>query len=258
MTKSGVLKELAGTPWGKPLRIFRSTTSTMDWGHRMASKKPSKGALILAEVQSHGRGRRGRTWKASLGHALLFSVVLEFPVGSKRASLLTLAAGLSICRALEPLGVEARIRWPNDIVVNGSKVAGILAEAGQRGAVQYVILGIGLNVYQDARELKGVGRYGATSLLLEKARIQGRVHVLGALLRAMGNIMGPDLLLDGHRGWMRGLRSRSIILGRMVRVQAEGRVFRGRAKGFGKDGELLVLDSRGQIRHVYSGDVSYS
>lgn len=230
----------------------------MDWGHKLASEKPCRGALILAEQQSKGRGRRGRSWTASAGQSLLLSVIFEFSLKSTRLPLLTLAAGLALCRALEPLGIRPKIRWPNDIVVNGSKLAGILAESGVRGrGTRYVVLGIGLNVHQNFRELKGVGRYGATSLSMEKSLVLNRVKILGALLRALEKIAGQDLMFESHRGWMRGLRTRSTAVGKRIRVDAEGTKIQGRVVGFGKSGELLVKERAGKIQHIYSGEISY-
>lgn len=230
----------------------------MDWGHKLALEKRCRGALILAEHQSKGRGRRGRLWTASTGQSLLFSVVFEFPMKSTRIPLLTLAAGLALCRSLESLGIRPKIRWPNDIVVNGLKLAGILAESGIRGKnIRYVVLGIGLNVHQNVRDLTEVSRYGATSLVLEKALDLSRVKVLGIVLRALEKIAGQDLLFEGHRGWMRSLRTRSTVMGKRIRVDAEGTKIQGRVVGFGKSGELLVKQHAGKIQQIYSGEISY-
>jgi BirA family biotin operon repressor/biotin-[acetyl-CoA-carboxylase] ligase len=135
-----------------PLRAYRSVPSTQALARAWAEAGPRdgapEGAVVLADHQTEGRGRRGRAWTAPPGAALLFSLVLRPALPASRWSEIPLAAGCAVAEALETAaGVDARLKWPNDVLVGGRKLAGILAEAAA-GASPLVILGVGVNVSQ--------------------------------------------------------------------------------------------------------------
>ena len=226
----------------------------MDWAHRSAKRGALPGALFVAESQTRGRGRRGRTWYSVPGKSLLVSIILKPQSQSGEVSLITLAACLALCRALEELGLRPRIKWPNDILIRQAKVAGILAESPDSPGVP-VVLGFGLNVHQKTEDLPRMRAPRPTSLFLEGKDHLQRAVLLGRILRHLDRILGAAMDPAVRRGWMRGLCPRSTILGRRLRVLQEGRSLEGKGIGFGPSGELHVRDAKGRIHRIFSGDI---
>ena len=190
-----------------------------------------EGAVAVADVQTAGRGRLGRAWVAPPGTALLCSVLLRPPAGSRIAQL-SLVGGLAAAQTVEAaLGRAAQLKWPNDVLVDGLKVAGVLAEA--RDGV--VVLGIGLNVNQAAGELPPEPRVAAASLRTLDGATRDRDAILEALL---------DRLEAAYDAWLAGglpalhreLAARDALAGRVVGI--DGR--RERALGIDEEGRLLL------------------
>src|SRR5262249_16427568 len=160
---------------------YRSLASTQTVARAWAQDGAPEGAVVLADYQTAGRGQRGRSWAAPAGSALLFSVVLRPPVPVARWPEIPLAAGCAIAGGVETAGpVVARLKWPNDVVVDGRKVAGVLAE-GVAGAPPLVILGIGVNVSQPETDWPPHLRHRAASLAALGASVS-RETLLRALL----------------------------------------------------------------------------
>ena len=151
-----------------PLRAYRSLTSTQTVARAWSAEGEPEGTVVLADHQTEGRGRRGRRWTAPRGTALLFSVILHPALTLARWPEIPLAAGCAVAEGLEAVApVSAKLKWPNDVLVDGSKLAGILAE-GAAGIAPHVVLGVGVNVSQcdadwptdlagRARSLAGLG-----------------------------------------------------------------------------------------------------
>jgi BirA family biotin operon repressor/biotin-[acetyl-CoA-carboxylase] ligase len=203
---------------GTPRLHLRATDSTNDRAKALAAEGAPHGTLVTAGEQHAGRGRQGRTWTAPPGRALLLSLVLrDWP------PLLPLAAAVAVA---DVVGERAAIKWPNDVLLDGGKVAGILAEA--RAQEGWAVLGIGLNVAVRPGDLPAELRGRAATLGLEPAAIE---PALAALLRALGERIAQDpaALLDAFR-------ERDALRGRAVRWQRGA----GIAAGVGDDGRLLV------------------
>jgi BirA family biotin operon repressor/biotin-[acetyl-CoA-carboxylase] ligase len=193
----------------------------------LAAAGAPHGTLVTAAEQSAGRGRQGRTWTAPAGRALLCSLVIRRP-----PRLLPLAAGVAVAQAVETAGGEqALLKWPNDVLIAGRKVAGILVEG--RPQEQWAVLGIGVNVALSSDDFPSELRGTAISLGLEPAALE---PTLATLLRALESwIDAPaSSVLDG-------VRSRDALLNREVRWSSG----RGRAAGVDDDGRLLVQTDGG-------------
>ena len=204
-------------------------------------------ALVVADVQTAGRGTRDRTWVARAGSSVLASFVLPGPPAG--AAVASLVAGVAVARALDALGsAGARVRWPNDVLLRDRKVAGILTQlATDHGG--HVIVGVGLNVAQGEAELLGF-RAPATSLALEGGVVD-RLEALEALARAIAQAFAdpPEEVLDE---W----RRRSNVLGRQVLVaRADGAPLRGLAAALDPDGALRVETAYGPER-ILVGEVT--
>ena len=230
---------------------LEATDSTQTEVKRRAVAGGPEGTVVTARHQRAGRGRRGRDWWDEPGQSLLVSVLLRPTGPSAVAPQLALVAGLAVAEALEAgAGVTARIRWPNDLLVDGRKVCGILAEAASEGGrrLDHVILGIGINLNQA--EFPDALRARATSLRL----ITGAPHEAEALLPVLLECLGRR-----HAQWQAGgfaaLRgdwlARSTVPGQMVRLSEGGEA---PAVDVGDDGILIARAPDGRLLRIVSGE----
>ncbi len=240
---------LAAALPGRPLRFFASCGSTNRVAWDLGLAGAPGGALVVADAQSAGRGRLDRGWASPPGLNLYLSLLLRPRLPPQRAPLACLAAAAGACDVLGEAGV--RIKWPNDLVApDDRKLAGVLAEvrggsrAGQRGAVEFLVLGIGINVNQRdfPPELPG-----ATSLALLDGE-RDRAALLGALVAAIEARVAQ--LEADPAGVLDACRARSATLGRPVRVGA----VEGLARSIREDGALMV-EAAGGVVPVLAGDI---
>lgn len=176
--------------FGRPYTYVERAESTQ----RLLPEDAPEGAVAVADEQTAGRGRLGRDWVAPPGSSVLASIALRPDVPTAKLAELSLVAGRACARALaEVAGVTAEVKWPNDVLVGGRKVAGILAEAREGR----VVLGIGVNVFQTADQLPGRAQYPATSLLIETGRRISRPALLASLLDHLEREY--DAWVDGYR-----------------------------------------------------------
>jgi BirA family biotin operon repressor/biotin-[acetyl-CoA-carboxylase] ligase len=223
-----------------------SCSSTQDLARSAAIAGADQGWTVITDLQLEGRGRHGRAWIAPSETALLFSAILQPPVDV--LPLLPLLAALSAAGGIEAAtGVVAELKWPNDVLVNDLKLAGILLEHPGGAAV---ILGVGVNVNQLSADLPA----GATSLRALTGRPLAREPLLAAILNDLASAYdradreGVDWIVPG---W----RSRSSMLGKPVSFQRDGATIRGVAEDLGNDGALLVRLGDGTRVNVIAGEV---
>ncbi len=157
---------------GRPLLAFDRITSTSDMVKQFALKGASDGLVVVARSQSRGRGRRGRTWVSPAGQGVYLSVLLRPRLASSDAGWLAILGGVAVARVLGQLGVKCvALKWPNDVLVNGRKIAGVLVEPRLgRGHVEFAVVGIGVNVAQRPRDWGAPLRQEATSCAIEGVR----------------------------------------------------------------------------------------
>jgi BirA family biotin operon repressor/biotin-[acetyl-CoA-carboxylase] ligase len=223
-----------------PLRAYRSVASTQLLARRWAEAGAPEGAVVVADHQTEGRGRRGRRWSAPPGAALLFSTVLRPTVPVARWPEIPLAAGCAVAEALEDVSeVVAVLKWPNDVLVDGRKVAGILAE-GVAGASPVVIVGMGINVAQRPEDWPADLAARAASLA-ELGAVVSRERLLTACLARLGAWYGT--LLDQGFEAVRAAWRRRGLLG--ARVDVPGG--EGIAVDLGSGGELVVRRNDGRM-----------
>jgi BirA family biotin operon repressor/biotin-[acetyl-CoA-carboxylase] ligase len=249
------LKGLKTRSFGKTFYSFSEVTSTNDVAADLVRKGTPKGTLVIAEAQTQGRGRQGRRWTTSQGKALAFSLVIYPPGRPDKIPGLTLAAAVGVALTLEEYGVKPGIKWPNDILLNGKKLCGILTEMGpRRDNRPSVILGIGINLNQKASEFPVEIRELATSLYRVSRKQIDRTEFLRRLMWNLEKVCGwwdqgsfPKVLKE----W----RKRSVTLGAQVRVESGKSSFEGKVSDIDADGFLWVLDRTGRSQKVLSGDV---
>ncbi len=238
---------------GRALLCLDETTSTSEVAFRLASENAAPhGQLVVAEAQTQGRGRLGRTWVSPGGVNLYFSLVLRPALAPARAPELSLVAGVALAEALADFGAGARIKWPNDVELGGKKVAGVLAEmSAVSERLLFAVLGIGINVNVDPlpSEIAPI----ATSLKRELGRPVSRPRLLAATLAGLEAWM--DRLEDqGFDPVRQRWKELSSTLGGWVDVQIDGRVLSGEAVDIDEGGALLVRTGQG-VERVLVGDV---
>lgn len=213
--------------------------------HREADEAAPTGTLVLAESQTAGRGRKGRTFQSNEQGGLYFTLLLRLPVEQHRR--LPIVAPLAVARACEELGVEARIKWPNDIWVGERKLSGMLIDAQVDAGEPVALVGIGLNVNNDPTAIPEL-RDLATSLRRELGRPVEREPLLAAICNVF-----EELLVMSVEGLTPAYHAHSMIIGREITVaQPSGEFFEAVAVGLTAHGELRVRRASGGDEEVLS------
>ena len=241
------------TEWaGRHVFCYESVDSTNRVLKTMAADGADHGTLVVANEQTGGRGRRGRGWLTPKDTSIAMSLLLRPEIPPAKVALLSLAASVAVAKGIRQVtGLEAGIKWPNDIVVNGKKVCGILLEMdADEQNVHYIVAGVGINVH--LMDIPEEIRATATSLDLELGHPCSRVEIVKAVMRATEET--EKLLKDGS--FMSVYESLSVTLGHPVSVQAVGETFTGTAEQIREDGVLMVRTESGAVREVMAGDVS--
>ena len=249
--KRGLKTKWAGQP---PMIYSESMTSTNIVLKQAAEGGAAHGTVALCEEQTAGRGRRGRGWVSPKGQGLWVSLLARPALPPGRAQLITFAAAIAMAEAVEKeTGLEIMIKWPNDLVLQGKKVCGILLElSGDVETIAYVVIGTGLNVGEKAYppEISE----SATSLAAALGHQAERAPILRSYLAAMEHYV-DSLERDGLPGILQAYERKSCTLHHAVRVSG-GEEFLGTADGLDENGALLVKLEDGTIRRVLAGDVS--
>jgi BirA family biotin operon repressor/biotin-[acetyl-CoA-carboxylase] ligase len=245
---------------GRRLYWFESTASTNDNAARLAEAGADEGTTVVAEMQTAGRGRHGRVWFSPRGAGLYASVIVRpgtaLSDDENPAALLTLASGVAIAEAVRSVtGLPAEIKWPNDVVIGGRKLAGILAEAAvQAGALQFVVVGFGVNLQPAAYPPELALR--ATSIEAETTRPADRAMMLAEILAALGERYADlraerfDVILSAWRQLATSLP------GAHVEWDSPAGVVRGRAQDIDRHGALLVRIG-GKVERLIAGEVRW-
>ena len=258
-----VIEESLRGAFGKPLRYLATTDSTNEQALRWLADGAPEGALVVADHQTAGRGRRGRTWEAPPGSALLFSLVVR-PRGRARITeLLTTALGVSCARGIEETcGLEIGLKWPNDLVIGDDKLGGILVESRvTAGSVEGAVAGIGINVSWPAGDDARPFATPATSIAAALANgigegIPSRVELLGAVLASFEDLYGRLDSEAGAEETRREAAARSTVLGSAVSVRlADGSEIRGTATDLTASGALVIEREDGSAVILAAGEI---
>ncbi len=257
LSMAAVTERAADILFSHTYRYYDELASTNTEARLLAAQGAPEGLVVVTECQTAGRGRLGRRWVSPAGKGLLFSVVLRPELTLGDVHMLTLVAGVAAAEALERhVGGPVALKWPNDLFLEDRKVGGILMEvAGEQDIVEWVVLGIGLNVNTEYRELPVQLRRSATSLKMVTGRDHDRSEVLGDLLVS---ISGHYLhaVRSGFARALSGFRQRDYLYRRAVTVETRHGPVAGTAAGVDDHGALLVELPQRRIQSFYSGDVT--
>lgn len=255
LTSDLLRKRVHGKLFGKRFYHYFKTDSTNRVAMELAFAGEEEGAVILAEEQTAGRGRAGRKWHSELGGGIYITILLRPRLSPVQAPLLTILAGLSLHSAiLAQTGLNTELKWPNDILLGGKKLGGILTEMhAEPTQVRFVIVGIGLNVNQEKfpADLSSI----ATSLRKETGKFQSRLEVLIRLLQEFENDYnrflreGPSYVVE------RFGEVSQFAAGRRVHVDTGRETYVGLTAGLTSEGLLRVQKEDGQVIPVIAGDV---
>lgn len=243
------------TKWaGKTVHFARKTDSTNLWIKRLAKEGAPEGTLALAEFQSAGRGRLGRSWEVPEGTSVMMSILLRPKFEPQYAPMLTLVMGMAVAKAVKKFGFDVSIKWPNDVVVSHKKICGILTEMGVRdGKIDYAVIGVGINV--NIREFPEEMADKATSLYLESGREFERSQIPGLVMEAFEEYYEKFAATCDLSGLKEEYESILANYNQPVRVLAK-EPYEGVARGITDGGELLVEKTDGTIVAVSAGEVS--
>ena len=247
---------IEGGPVGSRVVYYEETDSTNTRAKALAEEGAEEGTLVVAERQNAGKGRRGRGWSSPPGSGIWMSMVLRPDIEPSHASMVTLVAALGVSEGIfQVTGIMPQIKWPNDLVLSGKKICGILTEmTTELDAVQYVVVGMGTNVnttgFPEELEKK------ASSLYLESGKLWKRGPLIGAMARALGEYY--EIFMDAKdlSPLKETYEKRLANLNRQVTVLAPKGSYGGICRGIDSQGELLVELEDGTVSRVISGEVS--
>jgi BirA family transcriptional regulator, biotin operon repressor / biotin---[acetyl-CoA-carboxylase] ligase len=243
---------------GRDIHHYADLASTNDEAHRLADEGALHGEVVIADVQTAGRGRRGRPWISPPSASIALSAILRPALPPARAPEIALAAAVGVCEASRELGARAAaIKWPNDIECAGRKLAGLLTELRTDGErTRHVVLGVGLNCNAEPLDFPEELRESATSLRIERGEAVPRALACARLLEALDEWLALHDL-EGFAPVRDRFRQLSSTLGRRVHIELEPGTLDGDALDLADDGALLVRSERGELVRVVAGDVTH-
>lgn len=251
------LATVLDTQWlGTQIAYFDETDSTNIQARKLAEKGAPHGTLVVADCQSAGKGRRGRSWDSPRGTGIWMSILLRPGFSPACASMLTLVAGMAAVRGIErACGLTPQIKWPNDLVLDGKKICGILTEMStEEEEIRYVVIGMGINVNNEAfpPELGDT----AASLRQKLGHGMRRSPIIGETARAFEAYYEAFSRTRDMSGLREEYDGMLVNRGRQVRVLDPRGPYTGKALGIDQGGGLLVEREGGQVSPVISGEVS--
>ncbi len=239
------------------IMYYREVDSTNLVVRRLAEEGCPSYTTVIAEEQLQGRGRLGRDWFSPACSGLWFSVVLRpEKITLANAAPVTLVTAAALANNLKnKQGLAVKIKWPNDLLINAKKFGGILSEVkGEPDRIEYLIIGVGLNVNQQADDFPADLKKQATSLLLESGRAFDRTSLFFSLWENL--CRAYDLFMEeGFTPFRESLLSCQAFLGREVKVTWSGGTLVGLAVDLDRDGSLLVKDKKGAVQRIYYGEI---
>ncbi len=248
---------LVGSRIGNRLEFNKVTVSTNADAFHLAEEGAAEGTVVLADSQSGGKGRRGRIWASPAGVNLYCSVVLRPAIMPHEAPQLTFLSAVAVARAIEhTTKLTPEIKWPNDLLIAGKKVAGLLNEmSAETDGINFVVLGIGVNLNMTARQFPPDLRQPATSLLIESGAQVDRSHFAVIMLNELDRLYS-DFLRHGFAPVREEWQQRCNARGRRILVTDSGtECTGGMFAGIDSDGALLLQTDDGQLQRITCGDV---
>lgn len=253
LTYNNICHELDTNFMGRKIEHFDTISSTNDYAKSIASESLD-GTIIISEEQTKGKGRLGRQWHSKISEGIWMSAILKPNISPYKAPFITLIAGASIVSALNKLGVNSQIKWPNDIIINNKKVAGILTElSAEIERINYIVLGIGINVktMEFSQEISEI----ATSLYKENYRIS-RVDIVRSIIVEFEKLYLDYINKGLKESTLEICRKYSAIIGKEIYILQGDSKELVKCIDINDQGNLVIKDNSDKTREIMSGEVS--
>lgn len=242
---------------GRNIVYLDKTTSTNDIAKKLGDEGEKEGLIVISEEQTKGRGRMGRKWSTHKGDAIAMTLLLRPNIPPKDAPSITPLLALSIVEGIkDATGIECGIKWPNDVVLDGKKLCGILTEMKLLGAkINYIAAGIGININQSVfeDEISDI----ATSLKRFSGLDLNRANILGEILNSLEKNY-EKFKTNGISAFIKKLKKYSVLIGQRVKIELTSENIEGKVVDMGDEGSLIIIDDNGKLKKVISGEVSLS
>ena len=240
----------------KKIIYYKQLDSTNIEMARLAAQGCERGTVVVAEEQTAGKGRSGRSWESPAGENIYMSILLRPDCKPEKAPMLTLAMAYSVAQVIRELGFsEVQIKWPNDLVLSGKKICGILTEMHLNGSeIDYVVVGIGINV--NTRKFSSDLEDKATSLFLESGREFARESIVENIVDKFEHVYQQFEKVQDLSFLMEDYNAMLVNAEKEVRVLEPGNEYTAYAQGVNSRGELIVRTADGEDKTVYAGEVS--
>lgn len=237
-----------------PIYEFDTIDSTNKYAKNLCINNPSTGTLIISSEQTQGRGRFGNVWESPKNKGLYYSIIFKRTNHNLKYETLTLFISLGITKLLEDYSIPSKIKWPNDILVNNKKICGILSEGCSTPFGDFIIIGIGVNLYHEENDFKEEIRNKATSLKLNTNSLIIKNYFINNLTRYIFEYYNK-FLNQSFENIIDEYTNKSCLLNREISVKLNGKDVYGNVFGFDNFGHL-ILRTETKTLHINSGDVS--
>ncbi len=256
ISENDILFGLETDRFGRNVHYYESLGSTQKAAHQLAYDGAPEGTLVIAEEQTSGRGRLGREWHSLSGKGIWMSLIVRPDLPPQQAPQFTLVTAVAIARAIEEVtGITPEIKWPNDVLINGKKVVGILTELqAESDKISSLIIGIGMNANHEHDDFPLAVKQTATSLFIEKGEKIPRARLIQAFLKNFERYYSL-YITEGFKPIRILWESYAISIGKRVKATTVTGIIAGRALGITDEGVLKIEDDEGVIHNIYSADI---
>ncbi|MCJ7839480.1 biotin--[acetyl-CoA-carboxylase] ligase [Lederbergia sp. NSJ-179] len=256
LTENEILYGLETKVLGQHIIHLETTESTQLIAHQEAAKGAPEGTIVISEEQTRGKGRMAREWHSAKGKGIWMSLIIRPVLPLEKAPQFTLIAAIAVARAIEDVtGLEPEIKWPNDLLLNGKKMTGILTELqGEADQINYLVIGIGMNVNQAKDHFPKALQNKSTSLLIETGKEIHRKTLVQRILKNFEKYYAI-YIEKGFTPLKIIWEDYAISIGKTVTAQTKGESITGIAEGITDEGVLMVRDQNGKLHFIYSADL---
>lgn len=247
---------LATEKFGKCIVFYDEIGSTNDEAKRLAREGKPEGLLVLSDRQTAGKGRFGRKWHSPEKTGLYCSLILRPPIPPSKISQLTILAGVAVLETIQKeTSLVCKLKWPNDVLINGKKACGILIEsASKKDKVEFAIIGIGININNSKEQFPDEIYHSSTSLKIESGKDFDREKLLSSLLSHLEKEY-TCFLESGDKNILRVWRKNNDVLGKQVKIYQGTKLIIGLARDIDDKGNLLVQTGDGKVEKVSNGEL---
>lgn len=242
---------------GKDIKYYNTIDSTNTKAKELGTFGAKEGTVVISEEQIGGRGRLGRTWVSPKFKGIWMSIILKPNIEPMEASKVTQIAAASVCMSINKLGLNSAIKWPNDIILNNKKICGILTEmSGELNKVNYIIVGIGINVNMESEDFPGDIKNIATSIKIESGKKVKRKELVASIFNNFETLYDEFIKSGTIEKSINICRENSALIGKQVKIIKRSEEVFAKAIGLTEDGELMVEYNDGKVDKIVSGEVS--